>query len=203
MSHPSRRFRAPTTCCRIVVGFVCLILAGSVSGQDPQPPESKTAPPEIDRHLRKLTKVISNAGVKLKRGAGGFSPQGTSSNASPAWGCCAGNLKRIERSVVAIQAMLLQLDNCYDDRGETDSLIAVRLTKSDLRELARAIQAFADAPTSGLATRAMGGVTRTFLNLSDSASDLPVCGVLIDPSRIETSDTTPEPEPESEDGGPR
>ena len=172
---------------RVLAVLVSLLLVASAFGQTS---DARTAPAPIERHMAKMRKVISNAKVKLKRGGGGgFSRQGSGTNATPGWSCCAANLKRVEKSVVAIQSMLLQLEYCYDDSGEIDALIAARLSKSDLQDLARSVQRFADAVTVPRAEQAMNGMFRTFLNLDESTIELPACGELVDPSLLESDES--------------
>lgn len=156
-----------------------------------QTAEKSTAPEPITQHMHKLAKVLTNAKLKLKRGGGGgFARQGTETQATPGWTCCAANLKRVEKSVVAVQSMLLQLEHCYNDAAETEALIAVRLAKRDLQQLALAVQTFSDAPAQPKAEQAMNAVFRTFLNLDESVADLIECGELLDPSLVETSETS-------------
>jgi hypothetical protein len=189
----------PRVLVRALASLLTLLLLGGgicVAQQD----ESKTAPEPIDKHMRRLMRLISNAKVKLDRGMGGVARGEDSANLSPGWACCAPNLKRIERSAVAVQSMLLQLEDCYEDRDETDAAIAVRLSMNDLAALARSVQAFADARTSGRASAAMDGMTRTYLNLSDSTAKLPECGVLLDPSDVPSDD---DESPSEDDSNPR
>jgi hypothetical protein len=175
-----------------------LLVAGSIPAQTPT---RDSAPEPIDRHLRRLSKVISNAKVKLKHGAGEFAPAGSSSDAPPAWACCIGNLKRIEKSVVAIQGMLEQLEDCYEENAETDAVIVGRLTQTDLQALARAVQVFADSPTVRVAEAALESVARTYFNLTDSAEKLIECGDLLDPSIVPAEESETQVGESSQDPG--
>ncbi|HXV77417.1 MAG TPA: hypothetical protein VD788_13955 [Candidatus Polarisedimenticolaceae bacterium] len=191
--------------CRTAAGWCAALTLGlSVTGTAPAQTADASGPPEpIQRHLVKLSRLISTTENGLKGGPSQFRRQTDHVNATPAWSCCSNNLKAIEQSAVAVQSMLQQLDNCYQDRELTDQLIQGRLVQTDLQSLAKAIQRFADAPTVELAQGMMPTVTRSYLNLTDSAAELAECGELLDPSLVatsesetsgETSETPPRPD---------
>jgi hypothetical protein len=138
--------------------------------------EPKTAPEPLETELIRVRNAVRNASVKLKNNVMGMVPGDGSVPPTPAWKCCANNLKRIEASVGEMRRILEELDRCYEVEGDEKMLLDVRVAKSDLTMFAQTVPRFSDAPVRDQALRGLDTMTRAFLLFRDTAVSLRPCG---------------------------
>jgi hypothetical protein len=147
----------------------CVVLAPATWAEE-------TTLERIQHEMKVIRDYTSNAGSKLKnRVMGSVGHDDPTKLTSPARLCCSNNLNKIDESQLALQALLFELSECYEQNGQPLGTAAVEFTKSDLLLFGKSVVEFAVAPTVPEAMGQLGLMTRTYLQLAETIDSLEPC----------------------------
>ena len=160
----------------IAVCLVALLTGWAAPGRCAED-EKATPPDPIQKEMKRIRGMIRNAYMKLDLGATGLEPGSGSSALTPALRCCSGNLEHINKSMGKLRDLMRETSTCFEQQRDIDGVMAVNLVMQDLRDLATALNVFAQSPDRQQTAGAMGATQRGYLNLLKSVEALPPCKV--------------------------
>jgi hypothetical protein len=141
--------------------------------------QPKTTLGKLVREKERARGMISNTQARLRGKV--VSLTGENPDATEAQICCSVNIERIEKRVMTMGPLMRELEACYVDAGDVDGQLQIRFVRADAEALFKATRDFRDAK-DGSVQFYFGAMTRTFLTLDKSITELAECPAARDES---------------------